>query len=55
MAKIVQMLIVIAVGWAGIYWHWTDNGALLGMLGLMAAIAATYVWYFIIDRFPWSQ
>ncbi len=40
---IIQMMIVIAVGWTGIYYQWTPNMLLLGILGMAAAYALT-VW-----------
>lgn len=45
-----QILIVILVGWTGIYFEWTKNGLVLGLLGVAAAWLLTvapleiYLW-----------
>ncbi len=38
---LVQMLIVSAVGCIGIYYEWTPNGLLLGLIGIGAAYCLT--------------
>jgi hypothetical protein len=36
-----QMLVMIAVGWTGIYFHWTHNGVALGIVAVGAAYCVT--------------
>jgi len=36
-----QALIAFAVGSAAIYWQWTPNGVLIGLMSMGAALGAT--------------
>lgn len=47
--RICQLLVMFSVGSAAIYWQWTDNKALVGAWGLIAAIAFTVVYGKIAD------
>lgn len=39
--KLLQALIIFAVLCANIYWHWTPNGLLAAILGIIAAYLLT--------------
>ena len=38
-----QMAIMIAIGWTGIYYKWTPNGYLLGLLAVGGAFVVTWL------------
>jgi hypothetical protein len=38
-----QGVIIFAVGASNIYWHWTPNGYLVGLVGVGAAYGATFL------------
>ena len=49
MWKLLQALIVFGVLCANIYWEWTPNGLLAGILGILAAYILTILPLQIFD------
>lgn len=49
--KVIQISIAFAVSSAAIYWQWTDNNFLIGVWGIIAAIAFTIAYAKIADWF----
>jgi hypothetical protein len=43
MWKLFQLVVFLAVSFAGIYWQWTPNGLALGIVALIATMIATAI------------
>lgn len=41
MFYLLQILVIFAVGASNIYWHWTPNGYLVGLIGIGIAYGLT--------------
>ena len=51
MWKVFQISVAAAVAFSNAHWQWTDNGAVVGLAALLAAMFATQILASALDAF----
>jgi hypothetical protein len=50
MWKLLQLVVFLSVYFTGIYYEWTPNGYVLGVLAFLAALLATVLLSWTLDK-----
>jgi len=50
MWKLLQLVVFVSVYFTGIYYEWTPNGYVLGVLAFLAALLATVLLSWTLDK-----